>query len=287
MKRTISFTLVLMCFLSMVACGEKAPAWQEQYDLGIRYLSEGNYEEAIIAFTAAIEINPRQALAYVGRGEAYIGSGKTEENLVAAQADYEKAIELDNMSVEVYLGLANVYIQAEDYDRALEILQQGIEKIGDDERIINKISETEQLQSSNQNAELSVVLTYQAAYEADGTLRSYWRYVYGDKPQVEYRHYQKDGTFNEGVEPFRQDYMLTSGTGEFAPTICLDPLLSDDKRKIVQSNSSIFYNYDGADSYAVYTFDDSNNPIAISSFRSDGTLTGTAVLEWVLTEPAL
>ena len=42
--------------------------WQEQYDLGVRYLAEGNYEEAIIAFTAAIEIDPNRVEAYMGRG---------------------------------------------------------------------------------------------------------------------------------------------------------------------------------------------------------------------------
>lgn len=48
------------------------PTWQEQYDLGIRFLSEGNYEEAIIAFTAAIEIDPKQPEGYLGLADAYV-----------------------------------------------------------------------------------------------------------------------------------------------------------------------------------------------------------------------
>lgn len=56
--------LILIAFLlgcrSSEADGQPSPAsWQEQYDLGVRYLSEGNYEEAILAFTAAIEIDPK------------------------------------------------------------------------------------------------------------------------------------------------------------------------------------------------------------------------------------
>ena len=135
------------------------------------------------------------------------------------------------------------------------------------------------------------VLTYQAAYEADGAPRSCWEYVYdeyGNMTHFKYRHYQKDGTFNEGVELCEQgtfEYMLTSGTGEFAPSICLDPLFADNKQAIVQNNSNLYLNYDNLGSYAVYTFDDSNNPIAISSYLSDGTLVGTAVLEWVSIEP--
>lgn len=41
----------------------------------MRYLSEGNYEEAIIAFTAAIKIDPKQPEVYVGLADAYIGIG--------------------------------------------------------------------------------------------------------------------------------------------------------------------------------------------------------------------
>lgn len=58
MKRLTAFILTVLVMLSLTACGGKAPLWQEQYDLGMRYLSEGNYEEAILAFAAAIEIDP-------------------------------------------------------------------------------------------------------------------------------------------------------------------------------------------------------------------------------------
>lgn len=109
-SRGHGFYAFLCVILLLTACGAKEPTWQEQYDLGVRYLSEGNYEEAIIAFTAAIEISPNRAEAYVGRGDAYIKSSETEENLAAAQADYEKAIELDGTLVDAYLGLADVYI---------------------------------------------------------------------------------------------------------------------------------------------------------------------------------
>ena len=78
--------LILCLALLLTACAKPA-TWQEQYDLGLRYLEEGNYEEAILAFTAAIEIDPKQAPAYIGRGDAYVRSGETEENLTAALAD--------------------------------------------------------------------------------------------------------------------------------------------------------------------------------------------------------
>lgn len=91
MKRTALKAMVLILCLILTACRgtniepEESVAvltWQEQYDLGVRYLSEGNYQEAVIAFTAAIEIDPKQSKAYVGLADSYIGLG-----------DYEKALQ--------------------------------------------------------------------------------------------------------------------------------------------------------------------------------------------------
>ena len=76
MKRTMGILLVLILSLTLCACGKKSgTSWQEQYDLGVRYLSEGNYEEAVIAFTAAIEIDPKRPEAYLGLADAHIGAG--------------------------------------------------------------------------------------------------------------------------------------------------------------------------------------------------------------------
>ncbi len=143
--------LLLLCACGQTVAGPEAepsqgPTWQEQYDLGVRYLSEGNYEEAILAFTAAIEIDPKWAPAYVGRGDAYVLSGEAERNLAAAKADYETAIELDETSAEAYLGLADVYIRQGDYEKALEILRKGLGKTGDTsiEKKLGEVEETVQ-----------------------------------------------------------------------------------------------------------------------------------------------
>ena len=133
MKRICSLFLALALILGLCACGQKAPTWQEQYDLGVKYLSEGNYQEAIIAFTAAIEIDPKRAEAYVSRGGAYIGSGETAENLAAAQADYKAALELNGTLTEAWLGLIDICIQQEDYEEAKRLLEQALAAVDSDE----------------------------------------------------------------------------------------------------------------------------------------------------------
>lgn len=83
MKRFFCILLAALLLLSLAACS-KAPEvepvdealdWQTQYDLGVRYLSEGNYQEAILAFEAAIEIDPKQETIYLKYAEAYTQQG--------------------------------------------------------------------------------------------------------------------------------------------------------------------------------------------------------------------
>ena len=77
MKRFTALLLAVLLLLSLAACGGKG-SWQEQYDLGMRYLNEGNYQEAVIAFEAAIKIDPMRPEAYLGAAEAYMGLGDTD-----------------------------------------------------------------------------------------------------------------------------------------------------------------------------------------------------------------
>lgn len=121
MKKTV--LLFFVCIFAFVGCTSNLNSsdvltWQEQYDLGIRYLNDGNYEEAIIAFTAAIEIDEKNVAAYLGRAEAYVNCNDSANAL----ADYNAAIEIDSNCQQAYVGVANIYIGQGDYDKAAEIL---------------------------------------------------------------------------------------------------------------------------------------------------------------------
>lgn len=124
--------LLVVCLLALTACA-KAPTWQEQYDLGVRYLAEGNYQEAVIAFTAAIGIDEKRPEAFVGRGDAYLALAADDpaQYLGLAAADYETALGLDDTDPAVYERLADVYIQQGETEKAKDILQSGIDATGD------------------------------------------------------------------------------------------------------------------------------------------------------------
>lgn len=90
MRRIGSLILTIVLVLGLCACGRDVGAtWQEQYDLGARYLSEGNYEEAILAFTAAIEIDPKRSEAYLKVAEAYQAMGNMDEAQEILRKGYE------------------------------------------------------------------------------------------------------------------------------------------------------------------------------------------------------
>lgn len=150
MRPLLAGALGLLFLLATSGCSGSAARWQEQHDLGIQYLSEGNYEEAVLAFAAAIEIDPRQAPAYLGRAEALAASGTVEENLNAARADYEQVIQLDDIFSAAYLGPANLYIRLGDYEMAEAVLREGLERIEWDQMLLDRLAELDAIAAGSQ-----------------------------------------------------------------------------------------------------------------------------------------
>lgn len=187
MKRFLCLILSAVFLLGLMGCGEKpaesavsveepkGPTWQEQFDLGLRFLSEGNYKEAILAFTVAIDIDPKRAEAYVERANAYIGSGETAENLTLALADYESARGLDTKLAAVYLGLADVYIRQGEYEKALEILKEGLAQTND-AALADRLAEVE----SGQYKDSSGKIRFKTEYDSYGTALRHFTYTYND-----------------------------------------------------------------------------------------------------------
>lgn len=67
--------VVISVFILM--SGGKEETWQEHYDLGQQYLIELSYDKAVLEFTDAIKIDPKNADPYIGLADAYIGLGDT------------------------------------------------------------------------------------------------------------------------------------------------------------------------------------------------------------------
>jgi len=66
---------VIILIVNVLPEPHKELSVAELLDLGEKYLLELNYEQALVQFLAVIEIEPRNARAYIGAAEAYIGTG--------------------------------------------------------------------------------------------------------------------------------------------------------------------------------------------------------------------
>ena len=139
MKKLVAIIIVITISLSLVSCGsakQSEMSWQDYLDLGQKYLLDGDYEQAIVAFEKAIEIEPNNVEAYIGLASAYIAIGDTEN----AVAVLKEALQIDDGAVTVYASLSEAYLMQDDYDSAIDILQKGYEKT-QDEAIQDKIEE--------------------------------------------------------------------------------------------------------------------------------------------------
>ncbi|MCD7785513.1 MAG: BspA family leucine-rich repeat surface protein [Oscillospiraceae bacterium] len=143
MKKLFSIVLALVLILTtFTSCGKPKTALTatELLDLGEKYLLDLDYEQAIVYFNQVIEVEPRNSRAYMGAAEAYIGLGDTESaiNILKTALEVfsddesvtigllEMLIEIDPTTAEWYLDLAQIYINQENTDKAIEVLQQGL-----------------------------------------------------------------------------------------------------------------------------------------------------------------
>ncbi|MDP7033590.1 MAG: tetratricopeptide repeat protein, partial [Planctomycetota bacterium] len=97
-----------------------APDFLQQ---GLLYLEKRMHEKAIIAYTQAIQLNPRFAQAYVNRGNVHFH----KENLDSALQDYSRAIEIDPKNANAFQNRSNVRMKLGHFNRALEDSNKAIQ----------------------------------------------------------------------------------------------------------------------------------------------------------------
>ena len=102
---------------------------EESYCLkGRIYTRMGRYEEAVEAFTKAIEMNEEDDDAYSGRGVVY----EKMQMYDRALEDYTRAIQLKSDDADTYFFRASLYFELEKYKKALEDYTRAIQLKSDD-----------------------------------------------------------------------------------------------------------------------------------------------------------
>jgi tetratricopeptide (TPR) repeat protein len=122
-KRMAIYIICSICFIFATSsfADVKTSSWVEK---GVALVIEGKYNEAIEAFNKAIELNPKDAVAYNNRGAAYGQTGnykqQIEDSSKALQLNPKDAVAFNNRGV-AYGELGNYEQEIEDCTKAIEL----------------------------------------------------------------------------------------------------------------------------------------------------------------------
>jgi tetratricopeptide (TPR) repeat protein len=100
---------------------------RREYQMAIKHMRKNEYNEAIKVMSDLIKEEPDNADHRRFRAELFRLSGKIRR----AREDYQKVVELMPESGVGYNGLAEVYLQDGEYEAALPLAQQALEREGD------------------------------------------------------------------------------------------------------------------------------------------------------------
>ena len=151
------FMLILVMLLSCAKPVHPLTS-DELLDLGEKYLLELDYEQAIVQFLAAIEIEPMNPRGYIGVATAYLQQGNVGHAVEVLQSGfaqlpdnvdflndaidiYESIIMEVPQNTDAYLGLAEIYIVLGQEEKAITMLQRGLIYLPNDEKILQRYSE--------------------------------------------------------------------------------------------------------------------------------------------------
>ena len=117
-----------LLILSIGISGTTERERDEQLDLGARYLSELDYEQALAAFEAVLAIDPKCVNAYIGAADAYAGMGDYENAIRILDTGYvevqSKLISDKRDEVEQLYLSQQLEVQKQDIASSMEVVNQ-------------------------------------------------------------------------------------------------------------------------------------------------------------------
>lgn len=219
-RRWIKLCLVMVIAICVnTACAKsKEMNYQDYLDLGQKYLAEANYEQAIVAFSKVLELEPKALKAYEGLASAYINT----EN-------YEKAQDVLRNGIAVYESLEEseqtdafkkIYEELLKLKEEIAGIFSGIEaEVEESSAEIEKQSEMPSVDASLYNGSMVVemyggtgeylgrdVYTYDEKgrmttitwHDVDETVIEHYEFTYDDQQQRTYVQRQEE--YYEGIE---------------------------------------------------------------------------------------
>jgi len=91
------------------------PEWKKSFNRGVQELNAKNYEDAILSFSEAIQLNADEPYSYFNRGLAY----QSKDEIALAIRDFDRAIILNRSVPGLLSARAQSHLQNLDFDSAV------------------------------------------------------------------------------------------------------------------------------------------------------------------------
>lgn len=263
MKIAAKIVCVLLALAVLAGCGGKAAAkWQEQYDLGVKYVSEGNYKEAIIALQLAIEIDPKQVQPYLELADIYVQQAQPYHAVLVLQQ------------------AAETLPQEEEIRSALEQMRQdtGIDSVMREERddggwqITARQDGVGIVWRVQFDAEGVAYEVTHSEYDADGNRIHVWHWAPAEVLVIETEYDPARPDWNRST---RYDYDNETGalTGwQIVEQVSVNERFQDVYREMYDADGTMQY-------YWTYTYDENGFDDVFVRYYPDGSVDMTFVHE--------
>jgi tetratricopeptide (TPR) repeat protein len=147
------------------AAVEKAPEYDKaHYALGCTYYRLGDYNNAAIFFQNALAIDPDNSRYYYELGRAYLGT----RSLISAIENFFKALELDPHHHMSLFGIGTAYREMGNYERATKYFRKALHLNPGDidyQRALEEVSASPDLADNSTNETEKPEVLYNRALE--------------------------------------------------------------------------------------------------------------------------
>jgi len=113
MKKRVFLTAAIL-LMAITVFGQSA---RKSYKAGLEFVDNLKYEDAVVQFTSAINLEPSNPDYYFTRGEAYVKLSKFAE----AKADFEKALIFAPKNIDAMINLGSTQNKLGNYDEAIRL----------------------------------------------------------------------------------------------------------------------------------------------------------------------
>jgi len=213
LKKMLSFALIAALLLALFACGKApVPIPNPPLVLGEKYLSDLDYEQALLQFDQAIEIEPKNPRGYLGKADALLhlerqadadaalGDGAKQCRSQRATLNEARAAVTKSL-VDGYIALSSAYEKLGWREIALALLKRVCEELPEESRLREAL---ERLLSGDKGEEEADVTEEfrltppmkwwkESNYNADGTYSFCTTNEVVDNEQCRRIRYSEDG----------------------------------------------------------------------------------------------